>query len=64
MGTVSNCKFVGVEFNEDATDCIQTIAVALRENAKALGQLAETLNSNHINIECMIRVEPDNDAKP
>ena len=53
---VSNCNFVGVQFDAKAVDAITMIAEGLITNAKALGDLAQVLKASSVNVETMIKV--------
>lgn len=54
---VSNCTFVGVQFDAKAVGAIETIAEGLVENAKALGLLAQVLKASNVNVEAMLRFD-------
>ena len=56
---ISNCRFVGVEFNKEATEAISTIASALLENSKALGQLSSVLKASNVTVETMLKVNKE-----
>lgn len=55
--TISDCNFVGVQFDAQAVSAINTIAIGLVENAKGLGKLAEVLRASNVTIEAMVRVD-------
>lgn len=58
---INNCNFTGVQFTDAATDAITTIAEALLENAKALGNLTRVLNGSNVTIETMVKLPlPEN----
>jgi len=54
---ISNCNFVGVQYDAKAVAAIETIANGLLENSKALGKLAEVLNSSNVDLECMLKID-------
>lgn len=54
---IENCTFNGVEFNADAIEAINTIALALKENAIALHKLSQVLVASNIHIDTMIKVD-------
>ena len=54
---IESCNFVGVQYDAKAVEAIDTIAKGLVENAKALGKLAEVLNSSNVEIETMLKLE-------
>lgn len=60
---IKDCKFIGVKWNKAAVGCIEAIAtglawnaIAIVENARALGNLATVLKASNVNIETMLRV--------
>ena len=55
--TIKNCHFEGVHWDASAVEAVDMIAEGLLTNAQALGTLAKVLNSQNINIECMVNVE-------
>lgn len=55
--SISNCSFVGVQFDAKAVDAIQVIAQGLLENAKALGSLAMVLQHSNIQIDAMLKID-------
>jgi hypothetical protein len=54
---LSNCTITGIQFDAKAVDAITTIAEGLKQNAIALGKLAEVLSASNINIEAFIRID-------
>lgn len=54
---ISNCSFVGVQFDAKAVDAITAIAKGLQINAQALGDLAAVLKAGNVEIETMMRVD-------
>ena len=54
---VSNCTFIGVQFDAKAIDAIETIADGLVENAKALGALAQVLKASNVEVQAMLRID-------
>lgn len=54
---ITGCSFVGVQFDEAATEAITTIAEGLMENAKALGQLAYVLKASNVELGTFIEVK-------
>ena len=58
---LKNCTFNGVKFSEEATSAITTIATALLENAKALGQLSYVLKASNVNIETLLKIDHEKD---
>ena len=57
---VNNNQFTGVHWDAKAIQTVQTVADGLVENAKGLGVLASLFASQHINIECLLKIEPTN----
>jgi len=62
---IEGCNFVGVKWDEAAIDAVDTVALglvenakAIRENALALNKLACVLLASNVHIETMIRVDP------
>jgi len=51
----TGCTAIGVQYNEGAVNAIIAIADGLEENAKALGELAKTLNSSHVKIDALFK---------
>ena len=54
---ISGCNFVGVQYDAKAVGAIETIAVGLVENAKALGALAQVLKASNVEIAAMLRID-------
>lgn len=55
---ITNSQFTGVHWDAKAIDTVQTVAEGLVENARALAALANLFASQHINIECLLKIEP------
>lgn len=55
--SISDCSFVGVQYDAKAVDAIETIAQGLVENAKALGALAQILRASNVEIQAMLRMD-------
>lgn len=53
---ITNCKFVGVEFDAATMEAVIAVADGLAANANALGSLAKMLNSGNVNVESMIKL--------
>ena len=58
---ITNCTFVGVQFDAKAVSAIEIIATGLVENAKALGTLAQVLKASNVSVECLLKVEAPNE---
>lgn len=54
--TITNCSFVGVKYDEAATQTVTLIAEGLIENAKALGILARVMNASEVKIDTVLSV--------
>jgi hypothetical protein len=55
--TVQNCQFYGVKWDAAATEAVQTVADGLLANAKALDKLIDVFKAQHVEIECMLKVQ-------
>lgn len=54
---ITGCNFVGVQFDAKAVNAIETIALGLVENAKALGALAQVLKASNVTLETLLRID-------
>ena len=54
---IQNCDFVGVKYDQAATEALKSIAEGFIENAKGLGVLAKVLNASDVKIESMITIQ-------
>jgi len=54
---LTGCSFYGVKWDEKATEAVSIVATGLLENAKALHKLADLFNSQHITIDCLLKVD-------
>tara|TARA_R110000868_G_scaffold188630_1_gene431428 strand:+ start:478 stop:684 length:207 start_codon:yes stop_codon:yes gene_type:complete len=54
---ISNCNFVGVQFDAKSVNAIEMIAQGLVENAKALGALATVLKASNVEVQALLRIE-------
>ena len=53
---VTNCTFIGVQFDAKAVEAITIIGHGLVENAKALGLLAGVLRASNVTVETMLKI--------
>ena len=61
---VSNCSFIGVNWDAKAVEAILSISRGIEENARAcannaraLGSLADVLKASNVTIETMLKLE-------
>jgi hypothetical protein len=54
---VKNCTLIGVNWDKAALDVVSLVAQGLLENASALKAMAQLFNSQHVDIECLLKVE-------
>lgn len=54
--SIQNCELTGVRIDATAVDAIRTIAEGLRENAKALGALADVLRASNVHVDTLLKV--------
>ena len=57
--TIKDCQFYGVKWDSTAVEVVQTVADGLLTNAKALDKLIDVFKAQHVQIECMIKVQED-----
>jgi len=55
---ITNCSFVGVQYDAKAVNAIETIALGLLKNAEGLKELASVLKASNVQIETMIKISP------
>ena len=53
---ISNCKFVGVEFDKKILETVKIMAYALEANAQGLVELAKVLQGKNVNIEALMKI--------
>lgn len=53
---IDGCSFVGVQYDAKAVNAIETIALGLVENAKALGALAQVLKASNVEVQAMLKI--------
>ena len=54
---VKDSTFIGVEFKADGTECLKTMAEALRQNAEALSKMATILQGGGIHIDSLLSIQ-------
>jgi hypothetical protein len=57
--TIKDCQFYGVKWDSTAVEVVQTVADGLLANAKALDKLIDVFKAQHVQIECLIKVQGD-----
>jgi len=56
MNVINNSEFIGVKWDAQVIETIQTVA-------QALLNLTELFKSQHIEIECLLKIESQKDEK-
>jgi hypothetical protein len=54
---IQNCNFTGIDWESDALQAVQTTINALQTVANSLCNLTEFFRSQHINIECLLKID-------
>ena len=60
---IENCEFYGVKWDAKAIESVKIVAEALKENGIALSKLADVFKSQNIQIEALIKIDQDKEAK-
>ena len=60
MTNLNNCSFYGIKWEGEALKTVQTVAEALKINAKALQGLVGVFQGQNIQIDTLVKIETGN----